>query len=250
MVVANTVADVSRLGAVGDAGIVDSYFRDGYAVLEDFLTPGECDALIALSETLSNARNGTMAPVMMPHREVPKFTDTMSTPRLVALMEQMLSGRVDGLQTQFFFGRPGIHGFSTHQDNYFVEAPSDAFGSAWLAVDDVDVENGALFVYPGSHREGILPVRVIADQSTPGQDPNANRQECILPPGYSAVDVPVRRGTVIFLHGYTVHGSHNNATANRLRRALLMTFIRQGMPFRAGNVAARNNFSVYRNEKS
>jgi phytanoyl-CoA hydroxylase len=220
------------------------FTRDGFFIEPDVFSPTECDALITHAQSLPSARDGTLVPTMNPHRIDAAFERPMRHPALLRIMDRILGGPVQGLQTQFFFGRPGTKGFTRHQDNHYVRAPYDAFGSAWLALDDVDPDNGSLIVYPGSHREDLLEVRPIAPVSTFGQDPNANCQETILPGSYSGLGVVARRGSVVLIHGHVVHASHDNTSADRFRHVLLMTYVREGVSYRPGFSAAREAFDL------
>ncbi|HEY1720541.1 MAG TPA: phytanoyl-CoA dioxygenase family protein [Magnetospirillaceae bacterium] len=219
------------------------YERDGFAIVEGLFSADECQRICQLGETLESFRSGKLTPAMNPHRERPELLETMGDGRLMACMEQLVGGTPMGLQTQYFYGRPGTPGFARHQDNYYVEADRESFASAWLALDDVEIINGALVLYPGSHREPILDVRAIPQLSTFGQDPNANKQECVLPETYPSIDVPVKRGTVVFIHGHVAHSSHDNKS-ERFRRVLLMTYIKEGVAYRAGYTARRETFEL------
>jgi phytanoyl-CoA hydroxylase len=224
---------------------MSDYAAIGYFIAHDLWTSAEIDKLNRAADELPPFRDGTFAPVMHPHRQHPAFLEALANPQVVAVMEHLLGGPVSGLQTQFFYCRPGTQGFSRHQDNYYVEAPPNAFASAWTALQDVTVENGALIFYPGTHREATLPVEACPDHRIQdGQDPNANKVQAVLPPGYKGVDCPVRRGDTVFLHGHTVHSSHPNRS-DSFRRALLMTYLRRGVPFRPGNNAKRSEVDVY-----
>ncbi len=220
------------------------YDRDGYAVLERLFDAAECARIRAIGERLESFRSGEMVPVMNPHREQPELLATMGDARLTDWMRRLVGGEPMGLQTQYFYCRPGTPGFARHQDNYYVRAEKGAFASAWLALDDVEVANGALVVYPGSQREPVLEVRPIPQLSTFGQDPNANKQECILPAAYRGISVPVARGGVVLIHGHLAHSSNDNKSADRFRHVLLMTYIRVNMPFRAGYAAKRETFEL------
>jgi phytanoyl-CoA hydroxylase len=163
---------------------------------------------------------------------------------VVSIVRRLMRGKPVGMQTQYFFCRPGTRGFSFHQDNYYVRAEKDQFVSAWLALEDVAADNGALIVLKGSQRESILNVREIAQTSTFGQDPNHNRLECIVERDYPRVSVAVRQGGVVFLHSHVVHSSNDNVTTDRFRRALLMTYLAEGAGFRPGHIANRTPFAL------
>ena len=224
--------------------IVREYQDLGYSVVEGLFTPDECQAIQKIAETLPSFSSGDLLPVMNPHRERPELLETMSDTRVVSIIRRLMKGKPVGMQTQYFFCRPGTRGFSFHQDNYYVQAADDQFVSAWLALEDVTAENGALIVLPGSHREPMLRVREIPQPSTFGQDPNHNRQECIVEKDYPRISVAVRQGGVVFLHSHMVHSSNHNITTDRYRRALLMTYLAEGAAFRPGYIANRSPFAL------
>lgn len=215
-----------------------SYHELGFHIEENIYTHEECDRLISASHTLENAINKTFKPQMMPHRVNPLYLDAMRKPVLKNIMSQLVGGKAVGLQTELFFCKPGTRGFSLHQDNFFVQAPLNVFASSWIALTDTYLEKGGLIVYPGSHKEGLLPVRKLHLEKDSAQDPNANNEETVVPPQYKAITATVPKGAALFIHGHVVHGSHPNQT-NEWRYVLLNTYIREGEPFRAGNYAQR-----------
>ncbi|HEU5281040.1 MAG TPA: phytanoyl-CoA dioxygenase family protein [Gammaproteobacteria bacterium] len=219
------------------------YLENGYYIHENLLSDEECEQLIKASANLENAKNGTYTPQMMPHRQNELFLHDMKKPAMIQILNQLLSGTAAGLQTEFFFCKPGTRGFSLHQDNFFVQAPYGAFASAWVALTDTYLEKGGLIVYPGSHKEGQLPVRKLQLEKDTSQDPNANNEETIVPDQYRPINAVVPKGAALFIHGHVVHGSNPNTT-NEWRQVLLNTFIRKGEPFRPGNYAQREEITL------
>lgn len=215
-----------------------SYHELGYHIEENIFTPEECAQLIAASKDLDSAKSKTYRPQMMPHRHNEIYLSAMRHPKLVAIMNKLIDGKAMGLQTEFFYCKPGTRGFSLHQDNFFVQAPYGAFASAWVALTDTYPEKAGLIAYPGSHKEGLLPVRKLELAKDTAQDPNANNEETVVPEKYKPINAVVPRGAVFFIHGHVVHGSNPNKT-NDWRYVLLNTYIRQGEDFRPGNYAQR-----------
>lgn len=223
----------------------EAYAEHGCFCMDGLWTRAEVDEIVAAASDLPTARDGTFGPAMHPHRLNAVFHRALCKPSIVAIMEIMLGGKVSGLQTQFFFCRPGTQGFASHQDNFYVQAPPNDFASVWTAIDDVTVENGALILYPGTHKEPLLPVEPCPFHTVQaGQDINANRVQTVIPSHYAGVDCQMPSGRAAFFHGHTVHASHPNVS-NRTRRALLMTYLRRGSTFRPGNNARREEVDVY-----
>ncbi len=225
---------------------LQQYFDEGFCQVPDVFSAEQCNALIAFSEKLPTYEDGSLIPVFQPHKEHDIFLKAMKTPKLIAIMEKLLLGRVSGIQTQFFFGRPGTKGFNCHQDNYYVQAKPDGFGSAWIPLEDTDPGNGGLIVYPESHKEDILPFEEVEGPiDSFGQAPNALRQELVLPDKYKPLDVHAEAGSGVFIHGHVAHKSHDNTSKDRFRRVLLITYVREGEPFREGREAKREAVNVY-----
>jgi hypothetical protein len=72
----------------------------------------------------------------------------------------LLGGEVELLGSQLMFNPPGSVGFSPHQDDFYTrtDRPDDVI-TVWSAADRVDVENGALDGFPGSHMQGMVPLK-------------------------------------------------------------------------------------------
>ena len=112
--------------------------------------------------------------------------------------------------------------------------------SAWVALDDVDVDNGAMWMVPGSYMWGpqteFLQTRQhltttddfaqVADGfRAPGgavPDGAAPGRAVVAPP--AAVPRPVKRGELHFHHALTWHGSPAN-DSSRPRRAIAIYYM-------------------------
>lgn len=106
-----------------------------------------------------------------------------------------------------------------HQDGPYwpILRPKDQV-TAWIALDDVDPENGCMSMVPGSHGWGdqiqvLHTLKEFADM-TPA---TAGRPIEVVP-------CPVRAGGVHYHHALTWHGSPANASG-RPRRAIALHFM-------------------------
>lgn len=229
-----------------DENAAKAFFQEnGFHAEYNYIDADQCDFLIKESAKLKNALNGEYRPALNPHTENENFLSIMKSERVLSIIQKLIGGKVSGLQTQFFFGRPGTKGFSIHQDNFFVEAqPASAFVSTWLALSDVTIENGTIFLYPGAHKQGTLPVRKLEKVVGMGQEYNANNEETVIPAHFQPVAVEVPRGTLIFLDSLVPHGSYDNNSKTQWRQVMLNNYISQGTPFRAGNSAKREEIKL------
>ena len=219
------------------------YMEQGFFVEPDVYTAAECDAVIAAAQDLPTARDGTFVPTMQVHKMNRVFLEAMSKPEVVAVMDRIVHGPAKGLQSQLFFTPPQRAGLGYHQDNYFVEAAADVFASAWIALVDVTPVNGGLYAFAGSHKPGKLPVREVKAE---GKDKRQTvYEETVMPEDYPKVDLFMKRGSVLYIHGYVVHGSYQNQSTEK-RYALLNTYLRENEHFRPGNTAKREQFDLLR----
>ena len=223
---------------------MDFYMEYGFQIEFNIWSELEMNGINEQANKMQACIGGDYLPIMHGDRKSSVFLRSAKNPRVIAIIEKLLGGRTSALQTVYYFGKPGTKGFPLHQDNFFVASHADSFGSAWSPMVDVNPLRGGLIVYPGSHREPLLDVRETGLQSSPSQDVNAHKLECILPEKYSPVSVDVDAGCCVFLHGHSVHSSHPNQS-DIYRRVFLATYIRQGAPFRPGNTAKRTETSLY-----
>lgn len=125
-------------------------------------------------------------------------------------------GGVKAMQSMLFLKPPGLPGQAWHQDERFIPTRDRSLVGAWIALDDADLDNGCLWVLPGSHRRGYLwPTR---PHGRPDEfDPT---DESYGFDDTDAVAVPVSTGDVVFFNGYLLHRSMRNRS-DRTRRALV-----------------------------
>jgi ectoine hydroxylase-related dioxygenase (phytanoyl-CoA dioxygenase family) len=220
-----------------------AYLEAGMHIEPDVLDAQTCDELIAIANDFPAVKAGDYRTVLQPHRKADAFLRALHHPRVTGFLSRVLGGKISGIQTQFFYGKPGTPGFQPHQDNRFVNAPPGKFASAWVALTDVSKENGGLYIYPGSFRESLLEVDEVEAPETTLQDANALRLRCHVPSKYTAVDLNMKKGSVAFFDGHTVHGSHANSSRSH-RYALLMTYIARGAPFVPGIYAQREEIPI------
>lgn len=222
---------------------LQNYHEFGFHLEKNLVDPLNCELLIKESYTLSGAKAKDYKPFMMPHRENSYFMEALKHKKIVDIISMLVGGKPVGLQSQFFYCKPGTRGFSLHQDNFFVQAKFDVFASAWMALTNTQPLNGGLIVYPGSHKNGLFPVKKLNLGADPNQDPNANNEESDVPPHYQPYNLTVLKGSVLFIHGHTVHGSNPNKSDEN-RYVLLNTYIKSGESFRSGNYAQREAVEV------
>lgn len=121
--------------------------------------------------------------------------------------------------------KPPITGGPTgwHQDHpaWPVIQPADLV-SAWIALDDAVIENGCMWMVPGSHKWGNHQKYMASD----AQFMPYHRDPSQLPEGVKVEAVPfeIKKGQVGYHHSLTWHGSPHNRSAMK-RRAIAVHYM-------------------------
>jgi ectoine hydroxylase-related dioxygenase (phytanoyl-CoA dioxygenase family) len=103
--------------------------------------------------------------------------------------------------------------FAWHQDTGYVPIEPQQYLTCWLAVDEATVENGCIWVIPGSHRWGLQPHR---RDETLGDLVGYEGPE-------SGIPVPLRRGQAAIFSSMLLHSSGPNVT-DHPRRAYVIQY--------------------------
>jgi len=116
-----------------------------------------------------------------------------------------------------------------HQDSPLWPSvePKTEQVTAWVALDDVDEDNGCMRMVPGSHRWGPR-----MDFLNTLRDFNEMPEEFEGSP-IEVVSCPVKKGEVHFHHALCWHGSGLN-TSGRPRRAIALHFMTQATNYTGG----------------
>ncbi len=216
----------------------------GISIEHSLLSDDFCSRLV--NEVNSTNSLETYTPIMMAHRKNDMFLEFLNHPKIITILKDLMKESFSGLQTQFFFGSPGTKGFSDHQDNHWIQASRpDKFISVWIALCDVNPNNGGIYFWLGSHFLGDLEVESIEENAGSNQFSNAREKQSIIPQGSKVLkqDAYLSKGSVAFFHSRTVHGSYTNKS-NKFRYALLNTYIADECNFRSGFHAKRERIKL------
>jgi len=220
---------------------VKSFIEDGFLVLPDLVTMEEVEEL--RRDTVFIAKGGypteSLKPlpadtsddeaqknilcIHQPHYVSPVMQKYVKHPKICGVLSQITAahlphwdGSVKCMQSMLFVKPPGFQGQAWHQDEIYIPTRDRSLIGAWMALDDATIENGCLWVIPGSHRTGYLyPQR---DHNNPDEFDFAKESY-----GFdesAEVPVEVKTGSVVFFNGYLLHRSRKNRS-NIYRRVLV-----------------------------
>lgn len=133
--------------------------------------------------------------------------DAAITDRLRAI----LSDDIDCFQSQFIFKNPGVIGQPWHQDAYYFRYDKQPQVTVWVALSRATLENGCLWVLPGSHKRQRVFGHV------PDRRPESLQGYLEIVSEDTAPEIPVTMepGDVLFFHSYLMHRSTDNIAGYR-----------------------------------
>lgn len=141
---------------------------------------------------------------------------------IVDVVEALLGPDIDCFQSQFIFKNPGVIGQPWHQDSYYFRFDRQPQVGVWLALSRATLDNGCLWVLPGSHT-GPIHAHV------PDRRPAANRAYTEIVDQDDSARQPalMEPGDVLFFHSYLMHMSTDNVADER-RAAMVYHYGRTG----------------------
>jgi ectoine hydroxylase-related dioxygenase (phytanoyl-CoA dioxygenase family) len=172
--------------------------------------------------------------IHMLHRKLALHERYMLHPRVLDVLEVLIGPDLLALQTMLFLKPPGKPGQGWHQDSYYIPTHPDTLCGAWIAIDDCDELNGAMWFARGSGIEPVYPPcpeveygfgdKLVSDityvKGVSNADDSVNMLSRVADK-YDQTLVSASAGDVVFFNGHVLHRSKQNFTTDRFRRAFV-----------------------------
>jgi ectoine hydroxylase-related dioxygenase (phytanoyl-CoA dioxygenase family) len=170
--------------------------------------------------------------IHMLHRQLTLHERYLLHPGVLDVLQALIGPDVLALQTMLFVKGPGKPGQGWHQDTYYIPTHPDTLCGAWIAIDDCDERNGAMWFATGSQHEPVYPpesgygfgdhqltgVQGVSGVSNPNDDENDLAR---IADRYPQLLVSAKAGDVVFFGGHILHRSKQNWTTDRFRRSFV-----------------------------
>lgn len=213
------------------------YQHDGYAICRSLVDAATVQALrdetvaiacghwglidgVTLEAAGETALRNVLA-IHFPHKISPLMREMLGHPAIVDVLTQLIGPDVKCMQSMLFVKNAGKPGQAWHQDETFIPTTDRSLIGVWIALDDATIDNGCLWLQPGSHTRGQLwPMRPCDDPRFDGA-PEAVGWEAELGGREGGIAAEVPAGSVVFFNGFTLHRSLDNRRASGYRRALV-----------------------------
>lgn len=220
---------------------MQAFDRDGFLIFPQLLSGPEVEILRAETDRLKaidceyvkRERSGALRTIFRVHEDngptqSPAFRALSRTPRMLATAQQLL-----GDDELYIFHtkinlKPAIEGtiWAWHQDYGTWKrdgVPRCDMVTYMVMLDDADELGGALYLVPGSHKQGTI--EHIEDEAVGALNRYSMPRDVLLKTLEAGKAVPVsgKAGTVAMFHCNVVHGSGHNMSS-RDRRQLYIVY--------------------------
>ena len=231
-------------------GQIDSYQKNGFVIIEDFLSSNELDDWRGAVAEAIQEREGRKFPdkdvkigeddginedadyygkvfdqLLNLWQTNERMKNIMWDERIGQMAAQL--SRQDGIRIwhdQTLIKRPWANPTAWHLDTPFWSFDHREALSIWVALDDATLENGCLFFIPGSHKKTTF--------ENPGITKNMDAVFDFYPQFKQSHSVPavMKAGSCSFHNGLCIHGAHANMTPG-FRRAMTCAYMPDGSVF-------------------
>jgi len=223
---------------------LEAWERDGFLVIEDFVSAARCDELKARAEELIRGFDPSeIQSIFSTHEQTrtsdeyflssgdkvrffveeedtrtvnkighalhdldPVFDAFSRNPDLAAVASDIGLRDPRILQSMYIVKAPHVGGeVTSHTDHTFLWTEPASVVGMWFAIEDATLENGCMWALPGGHR---LPVRKRFRRE--GDGTVFDTFDPAPYPSEGEVPLPARKGTLVLLHGLLPHRSDAN----------------------------------------
>lgn len=193
---------------------------DGCFLIDGLFTDAECDHIVdrlertAFELALGQPDDGPLSYRPMMHLADDELLRIATDPRWGPIVLPLL-GPSARLYWEQGVAKPAQARTELpwHQDNGYAPTIPEQYVTCWLALDDADIDNGCLWVQPGSHHTGTLKHHSVDGSPFRGGYDGAD----------TGIPVEVRRGSVLVFSSLIMHRSGPNVT-DRPRRAWILQY--------------------------
>lgn len=172
--------------------------------------------------------------IHMLHRQLDLHERYLLHPRVLDVLEVLTGPDILALQSMLFLKPAGKPGQGWHQDSFYIPTQPDSLCGAWIAIDDADEMNGAMWMAKGSNAEPVYPPRdragygnaidgitQVSGVSNPDDESNDLAK---IADRYDQILVSAKAGDVVFFGGHILHRSKKNFSTDRVRRSFVGHF--------------------------
>ena len=191
--------------------VAEEYAERGFVSAMDILTEAEAEHHRSRLEK-AEADIGPLHYRAKVHTVMASPLALATHPRILDIVEALIGPNILLYDVEYIVKEPHTPSFvSWHQDLTFWGLSDDLQVSLWLALSPATAESGCMRMIPGSHKSGMIE-HVTSDD---GENVLLQGQTVSNVDERGAVMCALKPGQASFHHGWTLHASMPNHSADR-----------------------------------
>ncbi len=213
---------------------VKQFWEDGFIIVENLLDPDEVASLLAHAEWVASGKASHIPKGQLqvePHVGAGKvqvenhadslrkmshlafydeeFANHARNPKILDIIGSLLGPDIKLYQDQLFMKPPRVGSRQRyHQDmplGFYIDPPDMV--TCWAALTDSTIENGCVWMLPGTHKFGIIDKSKWAEYEQMSVEGSLAEERPLV----------LKAGDCSFHHGLILHSSRPNQTNQRRR---------------------------------
>lgn len=206
--------------------------QDGFAVLRQFVNKNDIALINQRIEHLLQTKdlkflNGER--IMFAYRKIDELRKIASQESLVELLSSLMKDEAELFQSINFLkgSEQDTHSDSIHMTTF----PLGGLLGVWVALEDIDEDNGPLHYYPGSHK---LPYYLNKDYDNEGNclligDKNYTAYEAMIEQkikefGLKKKIFTAKAGDLLIWHANLFHGGETHTNEHKTRKSVVFHY--------------------------
>jgi len=217
----------------------ESWDRDGYLILDDpTLFPDAIDRVVDdVNDLYGGPHRKEDGIIYYPNRvqDLWRIRDSVralaTAPKALALLEGLYGRRPLPFQTLNF--RKGTQQAPHSDALHFSTMPAGFMAGVWVALEDMDMDNGPLVFYPGSHRLPEVTMEELGFKASKADYSQYEDyvRELIEREGFEPVYGTIGTGQAIVWASNLLHGGSPQADRERSRHSQVTHYFFEGCQY-------------------
>jgi len=208
---------------------VRSFEKEGYLILKNYLSPETADKINTeidklMTDGTIKFRYGGKLMFVIHHSEI--IRNIGNDKNLLEFLSVLMDGEAKLFQSINFINgsQQKTHSDSIHMTTY----PLGGLLGVWIALEDIDENNGALHYIPGSHK---LPYFLNSDYDNEGDSMRIGKksykayeeflEEKVKELGFKKEVFRAKKGDLLIWHANILHGGEPHLDKSRTRKSLV-----------------------------
>jgi phytanoyl-CoA hydroxylase len=214
---------------------LDDFSENGFSIIKNYLSIEKVDAINAEIESLIDSKKIKFSydnKIMFAIHSSHLLSSVGNDQQLIEVLSTLLGAEAILFQSINFLKGSEQH---THSDSiHMTTYPLGGLLGVWIALEDIDGDNGPLHYYPGSHK---LPYYLNADYNNEGNffligDKSYDEYENMISHKIKEFNInkvifKASKGDLLIWHANLFHGGESHLNKKKTRKSMVLHYFKK-----------------------